>query len=422
MERRYELRIYDEELLSFSVWLSPLGIPSIGGIDVEDAHRDLLPPTLWDVTPGALMDWLSTRVVPKNRAFVDKICESIGLTPGDTFGIIDVCLGLSVNDAYWVVPEGFPGRWRECDLYDHDLDAALALVAYTGHSTGQRRKAGLSTEWTTSGNYPKAWRRMDGRLWLYKAGSPLNEGTANPDHGPYSEYFAAQVAEALGLDHVEYTLDAWEGRLASVCPLFTSEGQGFFPFYACTQEVGLANVLPIARSLGRGELEHTVDRYVFDATIANPDRHANNFGFLRDNATGRWLRQAPLFDHNLAFFPYDMPEDFASWADKARTMRQSGVYLDNDTLLRHLVGTRHHAWGRRLTDLTLEDDTRHPVGTERLGAMERMLHEAGRWLLDMPTHSTEDVSRWIDRDFGWEGGSPLVRRFITSFGADAGRA
>lgn len=214
----YEIRLRDQTLLTFGMETSSLGIPSIRDVRVRASDGRLLPPTLWNPTPDGVLDWLATRVVPKNRAFVDKICESVGVSPGDTFGIIDVCLGLSVDDAYWVVPDGFPGTWQEYNLYDHDLDAALALVAYTGHSAAGRRRAGLSTEWTTSGNYPKAWRRIGGKLVLYKAGSPLNEGTANPDYGSYSEFFAAQVANQLGIEHTPYDLDVWEGRLASTCP------------------------------------------------------------------------------------------------------------------------------------------------------------------------------------------------------------
>lgn len=416
--KRYELRSYDRTPMTFSVEISSLGIPSIADVKVADALSDLLPPSLWRPTPDSVLEWLSTRVVPKNRAFVDKICESIGVTPGDTFGIIDACLGLSVDDAYWVVPQGFAGSWADYNLYEHDLDAALALVAYTGHSTGQRHRAGLSTEWTTSGNYPKAWRKVGGRLLLYKAGSPLNEGTANPDHGPYSEFFAAQVADTLELGHVPYQLDVWHGRLASVCPLFTSEERGFFSFWSCTHEAGLARALPLAGELGDGMLEHAIDQYVFDAIIANPDRHANNFGFMRDNMTGSWLGPAPLFDHNLAFFPYDMPQDFSAWPSKARAMRQSGTYIDNDVLLRHIVGMRHRAWARRLLTMRLTNDERHPVEDKRLKAMENLLHAAGRWILDMQQHSTADVRRWIEGDFGWDGGSELARSFVRDYMRD----
>ena len=45
---------------------------------------------------------------------------------------------------------------------------------------------------------------------------------------------------------------------------------------------------------------------VMDAVMANVDRHAGNYGFLVDNATGDVLRMAPLFDHNMACLPMMM--------------------------------------------------------------------------------------------------------------------
>ena len=37
----------------------------------------------------------------KQRAFVDEILKTLGLSHNDTKGIIDVCKGLSLNDSYW---------------------------------------------------------------------------------------------------------------------------------------------------------------------------------------------------------------------------------------------------------------------------------------------------------------------------------
>lgn len=48
-----------------------------------------------------------TGAIPKNRAFVDEILKTVGLSHNDTKGIIDVCKGLSLNDSYWGVPADF---------------------------------------------------------------------------------------------------------------------------------------------------------------------------------------------------------------------------------------------------------------------------------------------------------------------------
>ena len=48
-----------------------------------------------------------TGAIHKNRAFVDEILKTVGLSHNDTKRIIDVCKGLSLNDSYWVVPADF---------------------------------------------------------------------------------------------------------------------------------------------------------------------------------------------------------------------------------------------------------------------------------------------------------------------------
>lgn len=214
----YELRMYDEPLMTFERSANGLAGQSVHLLSVNEARAEVLPYRLVpaDRTDDDLWDWLSTRVVPRNRMFVDQIFEQAGIIDRSTLGIIDVCLGLSVNDAFWVVPEGFRGTWTEYDLYHNELDDALALAAYTGCTSTRKGRPGLSSEWTTGGRFPKAWRRIDGGLYLYKAGT---ERYANPGMEPHSEYMAAQVADALGLPHVPYHLDTWHGRLASVCPL-----------------------------------------------------------------------------------------------------------------------------------------------------------------------------------------------------------
>ena len=98
MEQAYVLRLYDTDLLSFS--LSEQGIEGlkaqIHSIDEED--RALFPLDL-ELTDDGLVKWLQRRVIPKNRAYVAEILKTYGLSVDDTKGIIDVCKGLSLNDS-----------------------------------------------------------------------------------------------------------------------------------------------------------------------------------------------------------------------------------------------------------------------------------------------------------------------------------
>ena len=130
MNNKYELRLYDDTLLSFEMELGSLGGYNAVITDISEP-RKLLPLDL-ELTGEGMMEWLQRRVIPKNRTFVDEILQSLGLSSRDTKGIIDVCKGLSLNDSYWIVPEGFDGKFANYNLYENRFSEILSLVAYTG--------------------------------------------------------------------------------------------------------------------------------------------------------------------------------------------------------------------------------------------------------------------------------------------------
>ena len=73
----------------------------------------------------------------------------------DTLGIIDLCKGLSVNDSFWVERDGENLKFADINLYDNPLDETLAIVAYTGYTSSEKHAIGLSSEWTTDGQFPR---------------------------------------------------------------------------------------------------------------------------------------------------------------------------------------------------------------------------------------------------------------------------
>ena len=62
---------------------------------------------------------------------------------------------------------------------------------------------------------PKGWRFIEGDgIYLYKGGT---SGAANTGNEPYSEYYASQIAQAMGLNAVVYELENWRtGKIS--CP------------------------------------------------------------------------------------------------------------------------------------------------------------------------------------------------------------
>ena len=101
MSNIYNLKLYDDILVTFSLEEKGLEGLVVEVLSFDESKKHLLPINM-ELTPKGIIKWLSNRVIPKNRAFVDEILKTFGLSVNDTKGIIDICLGLSLNDSYWV--------------------------------------------------------------------------------------------------------------------------------------------------------------------------------------------------------------------------------------------------------------------------------------------------------------------------------
>ena len=378
MEQAYVLRLYDTDLLSFS--LSEQGIEGlkaqIHSIDEED--RALFPLDL-ELTDDGLVKWLQRRVIPKNRAYVAEILKTYGLSVNDTKGIIDVCKGLSLNDSYWVVPQGFTGTFAQYNLYENRFSEILSLVAYTG--IGQSDAAfTTSPELTTNGMLPKAWRFIEGEgIYLYKGGT---FGAANTGNEPYSEFYASQVAQAMGLDAVAYELENWKGILASRCKLFTDINTAYIPIGRIVREGGLKACLEYYRQLGPEAYEQIKSMLVFDAVVYNEDRHFGNFGVLRDNHTGKVTSAAPVFDNGMSLFNFAMPEDFRDLDSYAKT-RGTAYSVSFESVCQEVMGPIQARQLRKLIGFTFHRHPRLNWPEYRLEAIERHLQKRVRQLLEL---------------------------------------
>ena len=378
MEQAYVLRLYDTDLLSFS--LSEQGIEGlkaqIHSIDEED--RALFPLDL-ELTDDGLVKGLQRRGIPKNRAYVAEILKTYGLSVNDTKGIIDVCKGLSLNDSYWVVPQGFTGTFAQYNLYENRFSEILSLVAYTG--IGQSDAAfTTSPELTTNGMLPKAWRFIEGEgIYLYKGGT---FGAANTGNEPYSEFYASQVAQAMGLDAVAYELENWKGILASRCKLFTDINTAYIPIGRIVREGGLKACLEYYRQLGPEAYEQIKSMLVFDAMIYNEDRHFGNFGVLRDNHTGKVTGAAPVFDNGMSLFNFAMPEDFQDLDSYAKT-RGTAYGVSFESVCQEVMGPIQARQLRKLIGFTFHRHPRLNWPEYRLEAIERHLQKRVRQLLEL---------------------------------------
>ncbi len=364
----FYLKQYNRTLLTFDLYddvLDGQKIKIVKRVSPED--KFLLPVGLSE-TPESLMKWLKGRVIPKNREFVDSFLAKNGLSHNDTKGIIHICKGLSLNDSYWI-SEDDNDRFEDYNLYDNEFVKALSLIAYTGYGSSRAPGFTSSPEFTTGGMLKKGWRRLKGKIMLYKGGT---YGAANTGNEPYSEFYASQIARQMGLHHVEYGLSKWKGLVCSTCELFTDIDHSYVPIYRFLDDCTLRSVSEFIRGLGDTYYDEFVDMLVFDALIYNEDRHFGNFGLIVDNKTNKPCSFAPIFDNGLSLFNFAMPEDFDDIDKYARTrMSKYGVPFEN--IVREFMTKRQRDELGKMIGFKLSPDKNYNLPAKRLRAIDKHL-------------------------------------------------
>lgn len=379
----YSLKLYDDVLLTFSLEEKGLEGLQVSILNANTQMNELFPLDL-ELTESGILKWLERRVIPKNRQFVDEILKTLGLSVNNTKGIIDVCKGLSLNDSYWVVPVDFDGKYADYNLYENRFSEALSLVAYTG-AGASKQAFSTSPELTTNGMLRKAWRYIeDDGIYLYKGGT---EGAANTGKEPYSEYYACQIAEQMGLNAVHYELENWKGILASKCKLFTDIDTSYISIGRIVKSGGIKACIDYYDKLGSDFSEQIRSMLIFDAVIYNEDRHFGNFGVLRDNHTGQIIAPAPIFDNGLSLFNFAMEDDFKDLKKYAKS-RSNPYGVTFESICKEVMGTKQKVQLRRLIGFKFK---RHPsinLPEERLKAIENHINDRVRELLAIPINKS----------------------------------
>jgi len=372
----YILKQFDDDLLYFSMENTINGL-TVQIQSVNEEKKYLLPLDL-EMTNESLGRWLKNRTVPRNRAYVSNFLSRLGLNEKDTKGIIDICQGLSLNDCYWVVKADCKDLFKDKNLYINSFNTNIASIAFTGYGSYTRSTFRSSPEFTTNGMLAKSWRRIKGKILLYKSGT---EGFANSGLEPYSEYYASQVAKVMGLHHVSYDLSKWKGKLCSTCELFTSLNQSFIPVGRLIRTGGIEAVLEFYRELGEEYYQELIDMLVFDAIILNEDRHFGNFGLLIDNHTNKIIAPAPIFDNGLSLLCYAMENDFDEESRYIET-RQPATYNEFIEFVKPLMSHRQKDKVRKLLNFHFEKKSRYKLPNKRLKQLEKMIQKQAKSFLD----------------------------------------
>ena len=376
----YILKHFDTPLIRFHA-SEDTNDPEITILWINEANHGLLPMDMGEPTEEHISKWLQRRTIPKNRAFVRTFLAKCGLSTNRPMSIISVSKGLSLNDSYWVVNEDFEGSFEQYNLYENRFSQILAYIAFTGYGSSIRSSLMSSPEFTTNGMLPKCWRRIAGKIVLYKGGT---SGASNAGNEPYSEFYASQVAQAMGINAISYGLSKWKGILCSTCELFTSMETAYIPVGRVVTKGGMKAVQEYYHSLGPDFEKAFRDMLVFDAVICNTDRHFGNFGLLINSKTNQVSEPAPLFDHGNSLFNYagkEFMKDEAALDAYIKTL-QPCVYDDFIGTAASYMNDENREQLRHLLTFKFKRHSRYNLSDHEISLMEGQIRKRAALLLE----------------------------------------
>ena len=379
----YSLKLYDETLIKFD--MDNKITLKVSNIEIVSNDKKMYPEALQEeVTPDTIKEFLEQRIIPKNRTFVKNILEAKDLDLKDVKGVIDVSKGLSLTDCYWIVSDDNL-KFKDYNLYDNNFSRVLSLVAFVGNSK-KIKNAILSPEFTTDGALPKAWRRINEKVYLYKGSTEYLKAT-NGGNEPYSEYYINQIEEVLNLNAVKYNLEKWKGMLASTCELFTSKEYSYVPIYQASKSKDIETVHEWC--VKNGYEKEFADMIMLDSLTFNWDRHLGNFGVLKNNKTGEYISFAPIFDNGAGLLS-DAPSEifnskkvFDDYWKNNKELQNSNYGGDYRELVKAYCGKEQIAKLRKLANFTFKKHSRYNLSNERLELLSSMIQERSIELINI---------------------------------------
>ena len=258
--------------------------------------RDDLLPLFLKRTHHAEM-WLESRAIDSHRANSRLLKKALRLTERDDISTVIHVNAATITDTYWVRPIGSSLQYEEIRFND-DYFSNLALRGtYDSFNKAANSKRSRTPELTNIGSFEKCWKLKNGKWWLYKR--------ANHNE-MFSELFACKLGKALGFRMADYqrgngcimSLDFTDGASVNFEPASSYMGE---------DEDYEANV-QMLQKLCPAAVPDYVRMIFLDTILANPDRHTNNYGVLRDPYTGELIGFAPNFDNNMALISRGYPK------------------------------------------------------------------------------------------------------------------
>jgi len=261
---------------------------------LEVVNETLLPLYLKNIKNADM--WLETRAIDSHRANSRLLKKALRLAEKDDISTVIHVNGATITDNYWIRPVGSELTYADIRFSD-DYFSSLALKGtYNSFNRAANSKRSKTPELTNVGSFEKCWKLKDGRWWMHKK--------ANHEE-MFSELFIYELGLALGMNMAVYergdacvkSLDFTDSANVNFEPAsaFMGDNEDYF------------DVIEALERLCPKAIPDYIRMIFLDTVCANPDRHTNNFGLLRDTESGELLGLAPNFDNNMALIARGYP-------------------------------------------------------------------------------------------------------------------
>ena len=240
--------------------------------------------------------WLETRAIDSHRANSRLLKKALHLVEKDDISTVVHVNGATITDNYWIREIGSNLTYDGVKFSD-DYFSNLALNGnYDSFNKAVNSKRSKTPELTNVGSFEKCWKLRDGKWWMYKK--------ATHDE-MFSELFIYELGKTLGMNMAIYergdgcikSLDFTDGASVNFEPAssFMGDDEDYFDVVKALEEICPKAIPDYIRMI------------FMDTICANPDRHTNNFGLLRDTKTGELIGFAPNYDNNMALISRGYP-------------------------------------------------------------------------------------------------------------------
>lgn len=262
-----------------------------------------------NISESALHHWWQGRALPWQRSNLRSVFAH---QPLDKYEGMVRSGAFSLSDQYWVRPRDEKLSWEDANYFTHPFSMMAGDLLYSFDKYDQeinwQQFDFRSPDWTLGGNLRKRWRLQENKRVLQKGGG----GYLNQE--PFNEVIASQLLADLNIYHVEYTMAPEnEGNSSCLCENFITPVTELVTAFQMYSSVPRHSFQEVYESLLRaleywqvtGYRQFLDEMLISDFLLANEDRDLNNFGFIRNVETLKFVGCAPLFDQgNSLWFNY----------------------------------------------------------------------------------------------------------------------